>query len=408
MTGPGSVDGAGTTGRPVDGWACRWCRSRRGVVVLDLGNQSAADFFPALDDAGPDPVYPLRMVHCSECQLAQLESDPTSAEEPRGVEPRALREQADAAIAACLSAGQIRHGDSVEEFPSPHGGSWLPTLHTNGLRSATAARADVVIDCFGMMHSADQHSALAARVARMAPGGLLLLQFHSLAAIMRNMTWSALRHGHFAYYSAPALVRMAATFGLVAVAGWEFALYGGTVLLAFRAAGQQSTWVTGLIERELDAGVFDAGQLNRLQGDMQASVVELRTYLSELATEGAVVAGYGAASRAVALLQLALPDRSLMSVIADASSDKQGRALPGLRIPIVAPGRLAEHPPNRVVLMVTDLLDEVRLALPQVEAAGGRWVILEPGPREVAPLGGMRPPAADSGLVPTHSGAADR
>ncbi len=72
----------------------------------------------------------------------------------------------------------------------------------------------MIIDCFGMMHAADQAAAVAERAARLAPGGTLLLQFHSLAAIVRQGQWNALRHGHYAYYSATALSAMLAAAGL--------------------------------------------------------------------------------------------------------------------------------------------------------------------------------------------------
>ena len=48
------------------------------------------------------------------------------------------------------------------------------------------AEADVILDCFGMMHAADQSAALAERAARLAPGGVLLLQYHSLDTIIRQ------------------------------------------------------------------------------------------------------------------------------------------------------------------------------------------------------------------------------
>ena len=68
--------------------------------------------------------------------------------------------------------------------------------------------ADVVLDCFGLMHAADQSAALSERVARVAPGGVLLLQYHALDAILGAGQWNALRHGHYAYYSATALAAM--------------------------------------------------------------------------------------------------------------------------------------------------------------------------------------------------------
>src|SRR6185437_16318820 len=97
---------------------------------------------------------------------------------------------------------------------------------------ADGQAADVVLDCFGMMHAADQHAALAQRTARVAPGGVLLMQFHSLGAILRGGQWNALRHGHYAYYSVTALTRMLAVHGFTPRTAWTFELYGGTVLLA--------------------------------------------------------------------------------------------------------------------------------------------------------------------------------
>ena len=66
----------------------------------------------------------------------------------------------------------------------------------------------------------------------MAPGGVLLLQYHSLGTIVRLGQWNSLRHGHYAYYSTAALDRMLASVGFVARQAWRFALYGGTILLA--------------------------------------------------------------------------------------------------------------------------------------------------------------------------------
>jgi hypothetical protein len=72
--------------------------------------------------------------------------------------------------------------------------------------------------------------------------------------------------------------------------------------------------------------------------------------------------------------------------IADASSAKIGRCLPGARIPVISPTELIDLQPDRVMLFVPDLLDEVRAALPGIELGGGRWVVLDPRPVEVAPI----------------------
>ena len=96
---------------------------RRGEVVLDLGDQPAADHFPPASDPGPDPRHPLAMWWCADCGLAQLLDDATVAEEPRAIEPRAAVRQAHEAVEELLGAGLLAPGEFVE-FASPHGGSW--------------------------------------------------------------------------------------------------------------------------------------------------------------------------------------------------------------------------------------------------------------------------------------------
>src|SRR5580693_10642470 len=213
----------------MDNYECRACRSRGGEVVLDLGEQPACDYFPKYDEPGPDPVYPLQMWLCSSCGLAQLLADPTVPEEPRGAEPAALVAQAADAVARVAAAGLLPSGATVTEYGSPHGGSWLGLLAEQGLSAVTDGPADVIVDCFGMMHDADQAAALAERAGRLAPGGTLLLQYHSLATIVRSGQWNALRHGHYAYYSTTALTKILGAAGFTPRTAWQFGLYGGTV-----------------------------------------------------------------------------------------------------------------------------------------------------------------------------------
>lgn len=367
---------------------CRSCRSTYGDVVLDLGEQPAADHFPPADDPGPDPVHPLQMWLCAACGLAQLLVDPTVPDEPRGAEPAALVAQAADAVARAADAGWLPAGARVAEHGSPHGGSWLPVLADRGLTPVGCDQpADVVLDCFGLMHEPDQAAALAERTAQVKPGGVLLLEYHALATIVRLGQWSSLRHGHHAYYSTTALERMLGSVGFVPRQAWHFPLYGGTVLLAAtrRTGGDRAHTgptpasapggsVADLLAEDAALGVEDPARLSRLQQSAVTQAAALRRWLAEQAADGRRVLGYGAASRAVALLCRAGVDRRLLPAVADASPAKQGRRMPATDIPIVGPGELVDAQPDAVALFLPDLLPEVRRSLPEVEAAGGRWV----------------------------------
>ena len=316
---------------------------------------------------------------CSSCGLAQLLADPTVPAEPRGTEPAALVAQAEDAVRRVAAAGLLPRGARVAEYGSPHGGSWLGLLQDRGAVPVTGeGEADVILDCFGMMHAADQAGAVAERAARLAPGGVLLIQYHSLDTIVRDGQWNALRHGHYAYYSTTALVSMLAAVGVAPRTAWQFDLYGGTILLAARRAadgqGEPDQSVSTLLATEAGTGIRDPEVVGGLQRDASARADGLRNWLVAARDSGQEVLGYSAASRAIALLCKAGVDRDLLPAVADASPSKHGLRMPGTGIPVISPAELTARKPDAVVLFVPDLMPEVRKAYPEIEAAGGSWI----------------------------------
>lgn len=349
---------------------CRGC-GRTGLYrVLDLGFVPAADQFPPADApvAAEEASHPLAMDLCQACGLAQLADDDTVTAEPRGIEPRALRDQARDAVSRVAAAGWLR-GETVREFGSPHGGTWLPLLEQCDVTPRHEV-ADIVLDCFGIMHEPDQRAAFARRAAATAPDGVLLLQYHSLGAIVAGGQWNALRHGHFAYYSMPAVTRLLGDAGMKPVTAWTFELYGGTTLVAAvheDSAHQAESVIEHMCVAE--AGLTDAATVASLQAAADGQVAALRAHLE--ARRGRRVYAYGAASRAVALFARSGLHSGLLAAVADASPAKQGRRMPGTDIPIVSPAALVAAEPDEVVLTLPDLLPEVSAAHPQLS---GRWV----------------------------------
>ncbi|GAB3254458.1 class I SAM-dependent methyltransferase [Nocardioides dilutus] len=340
--------------------------------MLDLGDQPAADRFPLVSDAGPDPRHPLAMWWCAACGLAQLMDDATVAEEPRAIEPRAAVRQAYDAVAELVALELLVPGGFVE-FASPHGGSWGEALAAHGFLPAQGRRAGLVIDVYGLMHDRDQGAALQARADALTDDGLLLLQFPTYAATLRNREWNALRHGHFAYHSIPAARRLLADVGLSVLAARTYSLYGGSVLLlASRTeAGpaDEAAAVDDLERAEVAAGVLDPEMMVPLGQAPARDVAWLRGWVVRQ-RGGAWL--YGAGSRAVAVLAAAgLPDGAV-AAIADASPAKRGRRMPGTRIPVVEPAALLAADPSEILLMLPDLLGEVREAWPELS---GRWVV---------------------------------
>jgi len=351
---------------------CRGCGSTGGEVVLDLGEQPAADHFPLVSSPGPDRRHPLSMWWCRTCFLAQLESDATVPEEPRAVEPRAAVQQAHDAVDELLAAGLLTPGEYVE-FPSPHGSSWGDALAARGFRPAEGRRASTVVDVYGLMHDQDQAAALRARADALADDGTLLLQFPTYAATLARREWNALRHGHFAYHSIPAARALLARAGLTVVAARSYALYGGSVLLLASRAGEvradEALRIEALEGDEIDAGVLDPAAMAGLVTAVTTDVARMRTWVEG---QGGGAWLYGAGSRGVAVLAAAGLPPGAVAGIADASPAKHGRRMPGTDIPITSPETMLAADPAQVLLMLPDLLGELQDAWPRL---ADRWVV---------------------------------
>jgi hypothetical protein len=357
------------------GIACRWCSSSEGEVVLDLGLQPSSDAFPLPADP-PPAVHPLRLWSCDRCALVQLPDRSPVAEEPRAVEPAALTAHARDSVVWASGRGLIRPAATVREFGSPHGGSWADPLTGVGLRVLTDAdgdRADVVVDVFGLMHEEHQRRGLQRRLDALAPDGLLVLVFPPLETVVEHGQWNAVRHGHHAYPSTAVAARELAECGLTVVDTALHPLYGGTRLLAARPTtiGRHDATPARLPDDVPRAALI------ALAEGVRATVDALRDHLSEQLAAGRRVLGYGAASRAVPLLVAADVRTDLLPALADASPAKHGRLVPAVGIPVVDPASLVAARPDEVLLFLPDLLDEVRSALPEVEASGGSWRSVE-------------------------------
>ena len=369
---------------------CRHCRSSVGDVVLDLGRQPSAETFPlGSSDPAHDPRHPLRMWLCSECHLAQLVEDPGTVEEQTVVvEAQSMIDQSEATLDFAQEHGLLGPGDRVIELGSPHGHPLDARLAARGAQVGAVAHggpADALLDIYGLLHEPDQDAALQQRLDLIAPGGALVLQLHTLASVVATGQFSELRHGHFAYWSLPALDDALRRRGWGVHRARRFELDHGTLAVLATADPQPDAEAVDLLAAERASGVTDASALRRLQRGADTATDALRTWLEAERHAGRRVVGYGAAGRSVPLLCHGAIDATLLRAVGDAAGSKHGRRLPGTDIAIVSPAELLDLGPDRVVLFLPDLLDEVRRALPSVEASGARWVVLTPEPVEVSP-----------------------
>jgi hypothetical protein len=108
---------------------------------------------------------------------------------------------------------------------------------------------------------------------------------------------------------------------------------------------------------------------------------ELVALVRGLRRAGHSVCAYGAAAKGTVLLNATGLGRDDIEYVCDRNPHKQGRLMPGVHIPIVAPEQLkASH----CLLLVWNLLDEVLRQQADYRARGGKFIIPIPNPRVIS------------------------
>ena len=83
----------------------------------------------------------------------------------------------------------------------------------------------------------------------------------------------------------------------------------------------------------------------------------------ELKNSGLKIAAYGAAAKGVTLLNYCGINSDIIDYVVDMNPHKQGKFLPGLRIPIVEIRRLLQEPPDVLLVLPWNLSTEIKKSI---------------------------------------------
>ena len=159
-------------------------------------------------------------------------------------------------------------------------------------------------------------------------------------------------------------------------------LHGGSLrVFVQRADGSRravQTVVRQVLEAELAAGVKTPAFYATLAPAAERIKHDLLRFLLQAKADGKRVVGYGASAKGNTLLNYAGVKPDLLAWVADANPHKQGKYLPGSRIPIVSPALINLEKPDYVLVLPWNLLHEVSQQLAQVREWGARFVIAVP------------------------------
>ncbi|KII35915.1 class I SAM-dependent methyltransferase [Pseudomonas fluorescens] len=233
-----------------------------------------------------------------------------------------------------------------------------------------------------LAHVPDINDFLGGFATLLKPTGVATFEFPQLLTLMAGAQFDTLYHEHYSYLSLTAVQALCERNGLEVFDVSQLTTHGGSLrVFVQRKDGERrpvQPAVQQQLQAELDAGVKTAEYYATLAPAAERIKHELLRFLLQAKADGKRVVGYGAAAKGNTLLNYAGVKPDLLAWVADANPHKQGKFLPGSRIPIVAPAQIDLEKPDYVLVLPWNLLHEVSQQLAQVRQWDGRFVIAVP------------------------------
>jgi len=400
---------------------CRFCAAALTDVFLDLGSAPPSNAFLTSDALSePEIHYPLKLYTCSSCFLVQVDevrshsklfapdyvyfssfSRSWLAHAERFVDqalPRLGLDRENLVMEIASNDGYLLQYVAARGIPcvgiEPTAGTanaarekGIETIERFFGRAFASEfvrdrrRADLIVANNVLAHVPDLNDFVAGLALALAPGGTITVEFPHLLELVAQRQFDTVYHEHFSYFSLRTVRKVFAAHGLRVWDVERLTTHGGSLRLwaAHEDSRREETpAIATLLASETEAGMGGLAFYRGFQAQADAVKNGLLEFLVAQRTAGRKVAAYGAAAKGNTLLNYAGVRPDLLPYVVDASPHKQGKYLPGVRIPVVTEARLREHRPDFVIILPWNLKQEIIEQLAYIRDWGGQFVTVVP------------------------------
>ena len=401
---------------------CRHCSAKLELTLIDLGNAPPSNaYLTESTPRVPEKWFPLRVLVCTECWLVQTE-DYAGIKELFDAEYAYFSSfsitwlrHAEAYVAEMIERFELNTSSNVIEVAANDGyllqyvkAKGIPCLGIEPTASTAAAackkgiaiigeffgpqlarklvtqgkQADLMVANNVLAHVPDINSFVQGFTQLLKPQGVVTFEFPHLMRLVGQTQFDTIYHEHFSYLSLTAVKRIFDFNGLQIFDVQEIPTHGGSlrVFAQRKDEGKHNTTakVEILITREVAVGMRTEQYYTDFQKRANDIKHELIKFLMESKRQGKNVVAYGAAAKGNTLLNYAGVRSDLLSFVVDRNPAKQGKFLPGTRIPIVDEARLHKEHPDYVVILPWNLKAEITEQLAYIRKWDGKFVTFVP------------------------------
>jgi SAM-dependent methyltransferase len=399
---------------------CRSCGSTQLSIFLSLGDLPLSDvFLEASQLVDNEPRYPLDVAFCATCSLVQiLETVPP--EELFGADypyfssfTDTLLRHSEANVKERIAERKLGSDSLVVELASNDGyllqyykAGGVPVLGIDPAPGPVAAarakgidtreaffgvefarklaaegrRADVIHANNVLAHVADTNGFVEGIATLLKDDGVAVIECPYVKELIEHGEFDTIYHEHLCYFSVTALRALFSRHGLYITRVVPLAIHGGSLRVFVEKQNRPEQSVHDYIESEQRLG------LDRLDyyADFSNRVSQIRTELNELLQglkeRKARIVGYGAAAKGTIMLNYVGIGQETLDFVVDRNTHKQGRFIPGVRLPIASPERVLAEQPDYVLILPWNFKDEIMAQQAEYRRRGGKFIVPVPRP----------------------------
>ncbi|MFZ2959390.1 MAG: class I SAM-dependent methyltransferase [Candidatus Ozemobacteraceae bacterium] len=401
---------------------CRHCNSLLNVRLIDLGSAPASNAYLTQEALSkPEKWYPLRVLVCTNCWLAQTE-DYAEADELFSPEyayfssfSTTWLDHSEKYVNAMIDRFSLNEKSLVVEIAANDGyllqfalKKGVPSLGIEPTASTAAAAREkgieIIEEFFGitladhlkslgrsadlmvannvLAHVPDINDFVKGFSILLKSQGVATFEFPHLLRLIKENQFDTIYHEHYSYLSLTAVERIFAKNGLKVFDVEAIPTHGGSLRVFAQRSDtgkhEVSPKIQELLTREEGAKMKTPGFYGDCQSRFEKSKNEFLSFLLDIRRKGQSVAAYGAAAKGNTFLNFAGIRPDLLPFVVDRNPAKQGKFMPGSRIPIVTEDILRAARPLWVVILPWNLRDEVMTQLSYIRDWGGRFVTAIP------------------------------
>ncbi len=216
--------------------------------------------------------------------------------------------------------------------------------------------------------------------------GVGVIEVPYVKEMLDRCEFDTIYHEHLCYFSLTALTRLFSRHGLLIEHVERIPIHGGSLRLFVTLASpgrSASPAVEALLVEEGSWGVGTLAFYRDFAARIERLKSSVQSLLQDLKGRGARLAAYGAAAKGTTFLNYCGIGGETLDFVVDRSIHKQGRFMPGVRLPIYAPETLLTMRPDYVLLLSWNFADEILKQQQLYRDGGGKFIIPLPEPHVV-------------------------